>query len=141
MRVYRAMRKVLVAGSFELLHAGHLHFLKEAKAAGDFLVAVVATDDGIRKTKQREPLVSEKDRLALVSSLKIVDKARLGGLGNPYDVVGEEKPAVVVLGYDQAVNEAMLRKACVAVGAELRRASAFKEKELKSSILAKKIGL
>ncbi len=135
------MKKVMVTGSFELLHPGHLSLFNQAKALGDYLVVVIARDSTIRQARGREPYLGEGDRLELVSSLKTVDFARLGNAGNRHDVLKEEKPDVVLLGYDQEVNEAMLKKDCEEIGAKLLRAKPFKEKEFKSSIIAKKIGV
>jgi len=134
------MKKVLVTGSFELLHLGHLSLFNQAKELGDYLVVVVARDSSIRQARGREPLVAEKERIEMVSALKVVDFARLGNEGNKHAVLKEEKPQVVLLGYDQEVDEAALRKDCQAIGAELKRAKPFNEKEFKSSLLVKKLG-
>ena len=141
MRVYRAMRKVLVTGSFELLHPGHVSLFKQAKELGDFLVVVIARDATIRKERGREPIMGEKQRLEMVSCLKVVDEARLGNEGYKYKVLGEERPQVVLLGYDQVVDEEALAEECAKVGAVLKRARPLNQEEFKSSLLAKKIGV
>ena len=135
------MRKVLVTGSFEVLHPGHLSLFKQAKELGDFLVVVLARDSTIREARKREPLVGEGERLEMVSALKIVDKARLGNEGYKYKVLEEERPGVVLLGYDQVVDKKLLERECRRLGAVLKRARPFRGKEFKSSILAKKIGV
>ena len=100
---------VLASGVFDLLHLGHVKFLEDAKKAGGDdaqLVVIVARDSTVEKTKGRKPIMSEDQRLALVESLKVVDKAVLGyenlDIG---EVIGEIKPDVIALGYDQAQME------------------------------------
>ena len=97
---------VLASGVFDLLHLGHVLFLKEAKRAGGEnakLVVIIARDSTVEKSKGRKPIMSEDQRRALVESLKVVDEAVLGyenlAIG---EVIGEIKPDVIALGYDQA---------------------------------------
>ena len=97
---------VLASGVFDLLHLGHVKFLEDAKRAGGKnaeLVVVVARDSTVEKSKGRKPIMSEDQRRALVWSLKVVDEAVLGyenlEIG---EVIGETKPDVIALGYDQA---------------------------------------
>lgn len=97
----KAIKVVFIGGGFEVIHAGHLHTVSEAKKLGDVLVAVVARDDTIRKRKGREPVSPEGERMTLLSALRQVDAAILGGKGNIYDTLEKVKPDVVALGYDQ----------------------------------------
>lgn len=135
------MKKVLVAGSFELLHAGHLNLFKQAKELAGFLVVIVARDESVKKMKGRSAFVGENERLEIVSELKIVDRARLGNLENQFLVLSEERPDVLLLGYDQVVDEKELMKTCSELKIEVKRANPFNEKEFKSSFLARKVGL
>jgi FAD synthetase len=96
---------VLASGVFDLLHLGHVKFLEEAKKAGGpdaQLVVVIARDSTVEKTKGRKPIMPEDQRLALVESLKVVDRAVLGyenlDIG---EVIESIKPDVIALGYDQ----------------------------------------
>lgn len=69
---------VFVSGSFDLVHAGHVRFLKGAKELGDILVVAVGPDDQIREAKGDErPVTSEGTRLFMVSELRPVDYAFL----------------------------------------------------------------
>ena len=98
------MVKVMATGTFDLLHMGHIYFLKEAKKLGDKLVVVVATDSTVRKLKH-EPINPETTRLNLIKQLKIVDEAYLGHENDIYEIVEEIKPDIIALGYDQIHNE------------------------------------
>lgn len=64
---------VLVGGCFDLFHYGHLIFLKKAKAAGDFLIILLESDDFIRSSKKREPIHNQNQRAAILSSISYVD--------------------------------------------------------------------
>lgn len=93
------MKKVLVFGSFDIVHKGHLDFFRQAGKYGDFLVAVVARDSTIAQVKGKKPRYPEKARLSHVA--KHVDKAVLGYKKNKYAVIRKIKPDVICLGYDQ----------------------------------------
>ena len=65
---------ILTAGSFDLMHCGHLNILKKAKAFGDILIVSVSTDALILKYKGIKPIVGFRDRVALIKELKCVNK-------------------------------------------------------------------
>jgi FAD synthetase len=98
------MVKVMATGTFDILHMGHIYFLKEAKKLGDELIVIVACDSTVRKMKH-EPITSEKMRLQIIKELKIVDEAYLGRRDDIYKVVEEIKPDIIALGYDQIHDE------------------------------------
>ena len=89
-------------GVFDLLHAGHLHYLEQAKSLGTELVVVVAHDDTVRSQKH-EPVTSQELRCRMVKGLKPVDEAIVGNSpGTPiFDILNVVKPNVIALGYDQ----------------------------------------
>lgn len=70
------MRVIFTAGVFDLLHDGHLQFLRASKALGDVLVVGVLTDKGAAAYK-RTPVMDEGVRLELIRSLQFVDAAFL----------------------------------------------------------------
>ena len=104
------MTRVLAVGVFDLLHAGHLHYMEQAKSLGDYLVVVVAHDDTVRKRKH-EPVTGQELRRRMVEGLKPVDRAVIG---NPpdvpiFDILPEVKPDIIALGYDQEHAEERIR--------------------------------
>ena len=103
------MVKVMATGAFDLLHLGHIYFLKEAKKLGDTLAVVVATDSTVRKLKH-EPVNPEQIRLDLIKELKIVDNAYLGHENDIYEILNEIKPDIIALGYDQLHDEKTIEK-------------------------------
>ena len=96
------MVRVMAVGGFDLLHAGHLHYLEQAKSLGTELVVVVAHDDTVRSQKH-EPVTSQELRCRMVKGLKPVDEAIVGNSpGTPiFDILNVVKPNVIALGYDQ----------------------------------------
>ena len=103
------MVKVMATGTFDILHLGHIYFLKEAKKLGDTLTVVVATDSTVRKLKH-EPINPEQIRLDLIKELKIVDQAYLGHEKDIYEILKEINPDIITLGYDQLHNEKTIKK-------------------------------
>ena len=95
------MQRVLVFGTFDVVHPGHIHLFKEAKNFGDELFVVVARDETVLKIKGKLPLHDEKERLRQVNSLDVVNKAVLGNKGDKFKVIEKLKPNIICIGYDQ----------------------------------------
>jgi FAD synthetase len=114
-----SMVRVMATGVFDIIHLGHLYFLKEAKKLGDELVVVVATDKTARKMKH-VPITSQDMRVSLVNELKPVDKAVLGQEEDMYKVVEELNPDIIALGYDQKHDEENIKKACKNKGLDVK---------------------
>ncbi|MFA5106506.1 MAG: adenylyltransferase/cytidyltransferase family protein [Candidatus Micrarchaeia archaeon] len=93
---------VMTGGVFDVLHAGHVFTLNEAAKLGNFLVAVVATDETAMKSKGKL-LHPQAYRLYLVSNLKAVDIA-MPGVGRKEDTLERVAPDIVVFGYDQKLQ-------------------------------------
>ncbi|MBU0497258.1 MAG: FAD synthase [Candidatus Thermoplasmatota archaeon] len=90
----------MATGTFDLLHMGHIFFLKEAKKLGDKLVVVVARDETVRRLKH-EPVIHEEIRLNLIKELRVVDEAYLGSTDDMYTIVEKIQPNIIALGFDQ----------------------------------------
>ena len=99
----------MATGTFDLLHLGHIYFLKEAKKLGDKLVVIVATDKTVRRLKH-EPINPQEIRLNIIKELKIVDEAFIGHEDDIYKIVNEIKPDIIALGYDQVHDEKTIEK-------------------------------
>jgi len=104
------MVKVMATGTFDLLHLGHIYYLKEAKKLGDTLAVVVATDSTVRRLKH-EPVNPEEIRLNLIKELKIVNEAYLGHEDDMYEIVEEINPDIIALGFDQIQDENKIKAA------------------------------
>ena len=113
------MVKVMATGVFDILHLGHLYFLKEARKLGDELVVVVATDKTAEKLKHI-PVTSEEMRVQMVGELKPVDKAVLGYEDDQYKIVKELKPDIIALGFDQKHDEEIIKKDIEELGMDVK---------------------
>jgi FAD synthetase len=103
------MVTVMATGTFDILHMGHIYFLKEAKKLGDTLVVVVACDKTVRRLKH-EPVTPEQMRLNLIKELRMVDDAVIGSEDDMFAVVEQIQPDIIALGYDQIHDEKSLQK-------------------------------
>ena len=95
------MKKAIVFGTFDILHEGHLDFLKQAKKRCDFLAVVIGRDSTVEKIKGKKPDSNEHQRMLAVYNVPEVDLALLGDKEDPYKVIEEQKPDVICLGNDQ----------------------------------------
>lgn len=135
-----AKGKVLVAGTFDFLHPGHVDFFAQAKRHGNRLVVVVSRDSNAKMIKGKKPYFSQKERLALVTAVGIVDKAVLGDAQAFFSAVRKERPDAIVLGYDQWAKEDKVRAALLRAGlakTKVFRAKAKCPKKYKSSKIRK----
>jgi len=118
-------KRVMVGGSFDIIHLGHINFLKAAKNLCENckLIVIVSRDSTIKRIKGREPVFSENDRLEIVKSIKYVDEAYLGNELEEksfFDIILEIKPDIIALGYDQNINEDKLKKWCEQKGLSIK---------------------
>jgi FAD synthetase len=130
---------VLASGTFDLLHLGHVKFLEEAKKSGGEnakLVVIVARDSTVKARKNKNPVMPEDQRRALVESLKVVDEAILGWEDFSINKVIERiKPDVIAVGHDQDGIEKEVLKAIKEnkVSIEVAKIGRFGKRELDSS--------
>ncbi len=94
--------KVLIGGTFEILHPGHVEFMKFASSFGDLYV-IVARDENAEKAKGRKVVIPQEQRLEVVKSIRYVKKAILGEK-NIIDGIKKVSPDIVILGPDQDGN-------------------------------------
>lgn len=118
--------RVMAVGVFDLVHLGHVHYLEEAKAMGDELVVVVATDEMVRRRKH-VPIFPQEMRMEMIQALKPVDLAVVGDPADQIASVERLKPDIIALGYDDYHKVEELKKNLAARGlsAEIRRVTKF----------------
>jgi len=100
----RAERKVLIAGTFDILHPGHIEFIRYASTLGRLYV-IIARDANAAKNKGRPIVFDEASRLKIMSSIRYVYKAVLGDKEDYFKPIEEIKPDIIVLGPDQPFKE------------------------------------
>ncbi|MBY9019593.1 MAG: FAD synthase [Candidatus Lokiarchaeota archaeon] len=135
-------KKVLVAGTFDIIHPGHLYLINEAAKMGDVYV-IVATDKNRKIYSGEIPIVPENQRLEVIKSIKNVKEARLGRSdNNTLKTVEEINPDIILLGPDQNYNLEILKRDLNRSGLDhiiVKRLDTYYEKySLHSSSLIKK---
>lgn len=133
--------KIMVFGTFDGLHPGHINFFKQAKnlTKNSFLIVSIARDKNIIKIKGKKPILSEKERLGLVEKSKFIDKVVLGGKVKYLPHILKEKPDIIALGYDQKAYVKNLKKDLKNKGILIKiiRLKPYKEKIYKNHLLKK----
>lgn len=94
-------RLVFTNGVFDVLHAGHVRYLQQAKELGDFLIVALNTDETVRRLKgPGRPLNPLEDRAAVVSALRCVDAVVSFNEDTPVETIQALRPEVHVKGGD-----------------------------------------
>lgn len=101
-RLKREGKKIVLAnGVFDILHVGHISYLQEAAKLGDFLIVAVNSDESVRKIKgPLRPIVSERERAEIVSSIEGVDAVIIFGESTVESLLRAIKPDVHAKGTD-----------------------------------------
>lgn len=139
--IAKNMRRVLVAGTFEIIHPGHIAYLREAWSLGR-VVAVVARDVNVERIKRRRVVIPENQRAEVLSAIRYVHEVRLGYEDDFLRIVEEVKPDVILLGPNQPFDESDLAERLRRRGVEavVARARSFVGCELCSvSRILKKV--
>ena len=97
---------VFTNGCFDLLHRGHVHVLRQAKAAGDLLIVGMNSDSSVKSIKgPARPILPESDRVELIAAMEMVDYIVLFDAADPYQVIAEIKPNVLAKGGDWSADQ------------------------------------
>ncbi len=91
---------VFTNGCFDLLHIGHIRYLKEAKKLGDVLIVGLNSDSSVRRLKPQRPVNEESQRAEVLASLEMVDFVTLFSEDTPYELIKSIRPDVLVKGGD-----------------------------------------
>ena len=97
---------VFTNGCFDILHRGHIEYLKKAKELGDILVVGLNSDESVKKIKGKgRPINRQEDRAELLASLEFVDYVVIFDEDTPYNLIREIKPDILVKGGDYKIEE------------------------------------
>lgn len=135
------MKKVMIFGTFDVVHCGHIHMFREAKEYGDILIAVVGRDVNIERIKGIGPMHNETERKIFLEQIKLIDEVIMGDKTDVYKVIKENKPDVIALGYDQKVYVDKLADAITEFGLNTKivKLSAYRPNRFKSTKIKKYI--
>ena len=101
----KGKRVVLANGCFDLIHAGHIRYLREAKGQGDILVVALNSDSSVRKLKgEGRPILNQKERVEIVSSFSFVDHLTTFKEINVEKVLLALKPDIHAKGSDYTMD-------------------------------------
>jgi rfaE bifunctional protein nucleotidyltransferase chain/domain len=94
-------RVAFANGCFDLLHRGHVHVLRAARACADLLIVGVNSDQSVKQIKgSARPVLPESDRCELLGAMEMVDYVILFNEPDPYSVISAIRPDVLVKGGD-----------------------------------------
>ncbi len=117
------MTRVVAQGTFDLLHPGHVHYLRDAAEMGEALHVIIARSENV--THKEPPVIPDEQRREMVAALEPVDEAHLGHPEDIFVPIERIDPDVIALGYDQHHDEDRLQEALSERGidCEIRRAT------------------
>ena len=98
-------RIVFTNGCFDIIHVGHIRYLREAKALGDLLVVGLNSDSSVAKLKPGRPVNGQSLRAEVLAALEMVDYVTLFTEDTPYELIRSLKPDVLVKGGDWRKEE------------------------------------
>ena len=115
-------RIVFTNGCFDILHAGHVTYLKEAAALGDFLVVGINSDDSIKRLEKSpaRPLQNEFSRTAVMAALGCVGAVVVFDEDTPLQLIQAVKPDVLVKGADYKIEDIVGAAEVLSWGGEVK---------------------
>jgi rfaE bifunctional protein nucleotidyltransferase chain/domain len=94
-------RKVVFTnGCFDIIHVGHVRYLREARSLGDILVVGLNSDSSVSRLKPGRPVNPEADRAEVLSALRSVDFVTIFDEDTPYELISSLRPDILVKGGD-----------------------------------------
>jgi len=118
----RGKQIVFTNGCFDILHAGHVQYLRKAKQFGDLLIVGLNSDRSTRKLKgPGRPINPEKDRAQVLGALSCVDYVSIFDEDTPLELIKTVKPHVLVKGADWPLHSIAGRREMLSWGGRVRR--------------------
>lgn len=97
---------VFTNGVFDILHSGHIDYLTKSKSLGDILIVGINSDSSVHRIKgEKRPIISERERAFIISSLKPVDYVTLFDEDTPQILIEDIIPDILVKGADWALDK------------------------------------
>lgn len=126
---------VFTNGCFDLLHRGHIEYLKKAKSLGDILIVGLNSDSSVRKIKGKgRPIQSQADRAAILSSLYFVDYVCIFNELTPLKLISKLTPDILVKGGDWKVKDIVGRDVVESRGGKVLNIKTLRGKSTRNII-------
>ena len=110
-------RVVFTNGCFDLLHPGHVRYLREARSLGDLLVVALNSDASVRLLKGAgRPILNQDERAEIIAALQVVDYVTIFDEETPRELIARFLPDVLVKGGDWAIESIVGREEVEAAG-------------------------
>ena len=130
---------VFTNGCFDILHAGHVQYLKEASTLGDLLLVAVNSDASVKRLKgPNRPVVPEEERCQVLDALQMVDLVTIFQQDTPYELIKSVVPDILVKGGDWQPQEIVGANIVLQNGGKVKSLS-FKSGVSTSQIIKKVI--
>jgi rfaE bifunctional protein nucleotidyltransferase chain/domain len=111
------LRLVFTNGCFDILHVGHVRYLRSARSLGDALVVAINSDRSVRELKgESRPIMNEGERAEILAALSVVDYVTVFDEQSPRSLIGQLLPDVLVKGGDYHLSEIHGREEVEAAG-------------------------
>jgi D-beta-D-heptose 7-phosphate kinase/D-beta-D-heptose 1-phosphate adenosyltransferase len=128
---------VFTNGCYDLLHVGHVRFLTAAKKLGDVLLLALNSDSSVKRIKGlKRPVVGQAERAELLAALECVDVVTFFGEDDPYEIIKQVVPDVLVKGGDWAVGKIIGADVVAAAGGKVKNIKYIKGKST-TNVIAK----
>jgi rfaE bifunctional protein nucleotidyltransferase chain/domain len=130
-------RVVFTNGCFDIIHPGHVCYLKEARSLGDVLVVGINSDASVKRLKgDSRPVNNELDRKIVLENLKSVDFVEIFTEDTPLNLILKIRPHILAKGGDWKVSDIVGGKEVVSWGGEVKSLQLVPQKST-SNIIAK----
>lgn len=120
--ILQAMGKKIVFtnGCFDLIHTGHTRYLAKAKSLGDLLIVAVNSDSSVRMIKgEKRPINTQAERAETLAALESVDFVTIFDEPDPYKIISDLQPDVLVKGGDWPIEKIVGRDIVEARGGKV----------------------
>lgn len=102
---------VFTNGCFDLIHIGHVSLFQKAKTLGDVLIVAINSDKSLAGLKgPKRPLVTQTDRVKLLSAIDVIDYVVIFGEQTPYNLLRKLTPDILVKGGDYKIEDIVGRE-------------------------------
>lgn len=97
---------VFTNGCFDILHRGHIEYLKQSKMLGTFLIVGINSDSSVKRLKgETRPINNQWDRKSILEELRCVDEVIIFEEDTPYDLIKKVRPDIITKGGDYKVED------------------------------------